>query len=207
MSNEDLESSETVEETEDLYLSTEDETGASDSANSSDDSTDDVTGNTNDSINASLDKIKDPDVLKGMVTRLRHENGNHRRAKKELEKENETLKNWKRNHLKGVQEAEARAVKAEAVAKQHVIKAAALEYGVDDDLIDLIDGSSEDEIWEKASRLADTKREKRVYETPTDTNLFGGRTRGAPVRPPAKSAGSDFFEDLIGRGPAPRRSR
>ena len=204
MSDEDRESSETVEDN-DLDVSNDvNEDVVND--DTSDDS-DDVSGNTNDSINASLDSIKDADVLKGMVTRLRHENGNHRRAKKELEKEVESLKSWKRENLKRVNEANARAEKSDEIARQHIIKAAALEYDVDDDLIDLIDGKTVDEIWDKASRLANTKKEKRTYETPTDPTLFGGRSRGVPVGPQPKTAGTDFFEDLMGRGPEPRRRK
>jgi hypothetical protein len=200
MSDEDRESTETVGE-EVLDTSTDTDTSAT---TETEDELEEVAGNTNDSINASLDAIKDTDILKGMVTRLRHENGNHRRAKKELEKEVEGLKSWKRDNLKKVSEADARAAHADEVARQHIIKAAALEYDVDDDLIDLIDGKTVDEIWDKASRLANTKKEMRTYETPTDTTLFGGKSRGTPVGPQPKTAGTDFFEELMGRGPAPR---
>lgn len=206
MSDEDRESSGTeevgTEETQEVEESVNVTTATTDSPEEDDD--DGVTGNTNDAINAPLGAVTDPDILKSMVTRLRHENGNHRRAKKELEKEVESLKVWKRDNLKKVAEANARAQKSAEMTKQHIIKAAALEYDVDDDLIDLIDGNDADEIYEKASRLQSTRRERRSYETPTDTTLFGGRARGGPVVPQPKTPGTDFFEDLMGRGPSPR---
>lgn len=193
MSEEGRESEETVDVDVDDVSVEETETETE-----NDDSDNDVSGNTNDSINASLDSIKDADVLKGMVTRLRHENGNHRRKNKELEVEVEKLKGWKLNHNKGVAEAQERATKAEAIAKQHVIKSAALEYGVDDDLIDLIDGNSEEEIWAKAEKLANTKKQRASYETPTNIDLFAGRSRGKPLAPKSeKDPGVDFFKDFI----------
>lgn len=191
MSDEDLESTETVEEVDDVTTddSTEDESS-------------EVKGDTNDAIRTPLEGVNDVDVLKGMVTRLRHENGNHRKEKQSLKSENETLKQWRINHNKGVAEAKARADKAEQVAKQYIIKAAAVEYDVDDDLIDLIDGATEEEIWAKAEKLHNTKKRKPAYETPTPTNvdLFAGRSRGRPVAPAKNdAAGAEFLRDLMGR--------
>ena len=158
-----------------------------------------VVGNTDDSINASLDEIVDPTVLKSMVTRLRHENGNHRKQKGELASEVETLRAKTVTYNQKLKEAEERVAQAELVAKTFVIKAAAVEYDVDEDLIDLIDGKTTEEIYEKASRLQETKKRKPAYETPTRVDLFPGRTRGKAVKPAEKDSGGEFFRDFMGQ--------
>lgn len=192
-------SDDTQEVTEDVENVDENVDSGTDSDSGDASQDQEVKGNTNDSINSSLEDITDVDVLKGMITRLRHENGNHRKEKQSLKTEVDSLKQWKLNHNKGVSEAQARATKAEQVAKQYVIKAAALEYQVDEDLIDLIDGKTEEEIWAKAEKLANTKKQRRSYEEPTPTNvdLFGGR-RGEPVKPPQKNPGGDWLKDFMG---------
>jgi hypothetical protein len=157
-----------------------------------------ITGDTNDAINASLDGVDDPSVLKGMVTRLRHENGNHRKRNTELRDEKEKLEAWKLAHNKGVAEANERVKKAEATARQYVIKAALVEYDVDEDLADLVDGKTEEEIWAKAEKLANTKKRKPSWETPTNVDLFPGR-RGSPVESPKKDPGGDWFKDFMGK--------
>jgi hypothetical protein len=155
-----------------------------------------VSGDTNDAINASLDSISDPAVLKGMVTRLRHENGNHRKRNTELNEANAKLEAWKLAHNKSVAEANERTKKAEDTAKQYVIKAALIEYDVDEDLADLVDGKTEEEIWNKAAKLANTKKNKPSWETPTNVDLFGGR-RGTPVEPAKKDPGGDWFKEFM----------
>lgn len=200
MSDEDRESEETNEDVLEDELELDDELDESEGD-------DEVSGNTNDAINANLNKIDDLDVLKGMVTRLRHENGNHRRGKNELAKENEKLKSWKNSNLKRAAEAEARADKAEKIAKQHIIKAAAAEYDVDEEFIDFIDGSTDEEIYEKASKLANTKkrRPKSYDQSAAENPMFGGR-RGNPLMAPKQAAGDDFLRELMGGG-EPRRRR
>lgn len=160
-----------------------------------------VTGNTNDSINASLDELKDADVLKGMITRLRHENGNHRKRNKELVSENETLKAEKAKRMNSVKEAKERAERAEARAKAYVIKLAAEEYGIDEDLIDLVDGATDEEIYARAELLAErlmaTNKRKPDYELPSSFDPFAGR-RGRPVRGQGqKDPGGEYLRDLL----------
>lgn len=136
---------------------------------------------TNDSINMSLDEIDDLDVLKGMVRSLRAENANHRRSKKTLTDEVEGLKAWKVQNVKSVGEAEEKAARADQVAKRYVIKAAAMEYDVDDDLVELINGDTEDEIWAKAEKLANTKKDKgNTARNPLDPGWVPGPTQLMP---------------------------
>lgn len=146
---------------------------------------------TNDAISSSLDEVDDVDVLKGMVKTLRTENGNHRRKNKEVETENAALKAWKMDHLKGVADAEERVAKADQVAKRYVVKAVALEFDIDDDLVDLLDGNTEEEIWAKGEKLANTRKKDSGARNPLDpawvpgpTQLMPGK-RGEPARQPA----------------------
>lgn len=159
-----------------------------------------LTGGTNDSINASLEEIDDVETLKSMVRTLRSENGNHRRKNKTVEEENLALKSWKLDHLKGVADAEDKVMKADQIAKRAVIKAAVLEFDIDEDLVDLISGETEEEIYEKASKLANTRKKggdaaRNPLEpgwVPGPTNLLPGK-RGEPVRKnrqPAEDDGS-----------------
>lgn len=144
---------------------------------------------TNDAINRSIDEIADPDTLKSMVRTLRAENGNHRKKNRALEDENNSLKSWKIDHLKGLADAEDRVAKADGIAKRAVIKAAALEFDIDDDLLDLITGNSEEEIFERASKLANTKKRGNEARNPLEPGWVPGPTqllpgkRGAPIRP------------------------
>lgn len=155
-------------------------------------------GNTNDSILASLDEINDVETLKSMVKTLRSENGNHRRKNKDMESENQALKSWKHDHLRGVADAEEKVAKANNLAKQYVIKAVALEFDIDDDLVDLITGDSEEEIWAKGEKLANTKKKgadsaRNPLEpgwVPGPTQLLPGK-RGEPVRRGPKNDGSN----------------
>ncbi len=157
-----------------------------------------LAGSTNDSINMSLEDVKNVDVLKGMVTRLRHENANHRAAKKELATEVEVLRAEKLKRAKSVQEANERVELAEARTKAYVIKAAATEYDVDEDLYDLIDGDTDEEIFERARRLRDTKVKKPTYEYDSAPTFdpFAGR-RGRSVRPDVRDPGGDYLRDLL----------
>lgn len=160
-----------------------------------DEEEDDVSGNTNDSINAPLDELKDIGVLKSMVTRLRHENGNHRKRNKDLEGENAVLKAEKVKRLNSVKDATERAERAEARAKSYVIKLAAEEYDVDEDFIDFLDGNSDEEIYEKASKLAKTKMRKPAYELPDTLDPFA--KRGRSVSKQRKDAGGEFVRDFF----------
>lgn len=163
-------------------------------------------GNTNDSITASLDEIDDVDTLKNMVRRLRTENGNHRRKNKAQEDDITTLKEFKVRHFKGLAEAEERVEKAEKLARQFVVKAVALEFDIDDDLVDLIDGRTEEEIYEKAEKLANTKKREKVPDArnplepgwvPGPTQLMPGK-RGNPVKPTPQDENqeSEWFNEF-----------
>lgn len=158
-----------------------------------------VSGNTNDSINASLDELKDADVLKGMVVRLRHENGNHRKRNKELQAEVETLKAKEVRRRDSVKEARERAERAENRAKAYLVKLAAEEYGVEEDLFEFLEGAETDEeIFARAERLG-SKAEKKLksYELPASFDPFAGK-RGRPVRPGnQKDPGGDYLRDLL----------
>ncbi len=156
-------------------------------------------GDTNDSINLPLDGVVDVETLKKMVGRLRHENGNRRRAERELEEKVQTLTSWKLNHQNGLTEAEERAEAAEKLARQYVAKAVALEYNIDDDLVEFIQGDTEEEMWAKAEKLANTKGRKgspgKPTKTPTQTDLFPGR-RGTPVGKTGEDESSEWFKDF-----------
>lgn len=156
------------------------------------------TGDTNDAINAPLEGLEDAAVLRGMVTRLRHENGNHRKKNKEVADQAKSLEGWKLAHQKGVAEAEERARVAEAIAHSYVVKAAMQEYDVDEEFyVDIEKHDSEDSIWAAAARLADTKKKKRAYETaPQTAETFAGK-RGKPLQRKTDPAGSDFLTDLM----------
>lgn len=156
----------------------------------------DKTGNTNDSINAPLEGLDDVNVLKGMVVRLRHENANHRKGKQEVVKEVERLKSEKLTRSKAIEKANERVQAAERIAKQYVILAAMREYDVDEDMADLIDGANEEEIFDKAQRLAGTRKPKPSYDTPTNVEMFAGR-RGSPLSKKTESGGGDFLKDLM----------
>lgn len=162
------------------------------------DEDDSPTGNTNDSINAPLEGVEDVNVLKGMVTRLRHENANHRKGKQEAVAEVDRLKADKLARSKTVEKANERVLAAERIAKQYVILAAMREYDVDEEFADLIDGKDEEEIFEKAQRLGGTKKQKPAYtyDTPTNTEMFAGR-RGNPLSKKGDQPGADFLKDLM----------
>jgi len=171
---------------------------ATDNSNSNSDEKKETkrSGNTNDSITASLDDIDDVDTLKNMVRTLRAENGNARRKAKAENEENQALKAWKLDHLRGVADAEERVAKADQVAKRYVIQAAAKEFEVDEDLVDLITGETEEEIWEKAEKLGNTKKKGSDARNPLDpgwvpgpTQLMAGK-RGNPISSSKKDAPS-----------------
>jgi hypothetical protein len=157
---------------------------------------DGVTGDTNDSINAPLEGLDDVNVLKGMVVRLRHENANHRKGKQEVVKERDSLKAEKLTRSKAIEKANERVLAAERIAKQYVILAAMREYDVDEEMADLIDGENEEEIFDKAKRLAGTRKQKPAYDTPTNVDLFAGK-RGNPLTRKTDSGGADFLKDLM----------
>lgn len=190
--SEDVVDDDAVDETNDS--ATDDNSKDSD-VNSNDDNSSDVTGNTNDSITASLEEIKSVDVLKSMVTRLRHENGNHRKRNKEQEKQIESLKTEKVQRSKSVKDATERAERAEAKAHSYVVKAAALEYDVDEDLMDLIEGNTEEEVWAKAEKLANTKKRKPSYELPDTFDPFAKRTKAVDKQ--RKDQGAEYIRDLF----------
>lgn len=149
-------------------------------------------------VTMSLEELNNVEVLKGMITRLRHENGNHRKKNQALAEEAAKLEAWKINHNKTIDEAKAEVSRYRAIAKNYAIKDAAREYNVDEDLIDLIDGETEEEIWAKAQKLQNTKKRKASYEEASDAlELFSGR-RGKPIEPPKKDPGADWLKDVMG---------
>ena len=160
----------------------------------------DVTGNTNDSINTSLDGIKDVDVLKSMVIRLRHENGNHRQRNKEVQIERDKLLSERVKNAEAVVEANERADAAERKARGYMVKFAAEEYSVDEDLIDVLErGSTEEEVFELARRVRDTKKRKPAYETTGAEYDPFTRRQGKPVRPSGgKDPGGEWLRDAFG---------
>jgi uncharacterized membrane-anchored protein len=160
---------------------------------------DEISGNTNDSINSSLDEVKDVGVLKSMVTRLRHENGNHRKRNKELQLERDTLVVERAKRAEAVKEAEEKAAAAEAKARSYMVKFAAEEYNVDEDLLDILErGSTEEEVFSLAAKIRDTKKRKPAYETAETFDPFAKRS-GKPVRPQnqGKDPGGEFMRDLL----------
>lgn len=153
---------------------------------------------TNDAINGSLDEVDDADTLKVMVRTLRAENANARKKNKAIEDELGGLRSWKMDHLKGVADAEEKVAKADQTVKRYIIKAVAKEFEIDDDLIDLVDGNTEEEIWARGEKLANTKKKDSGVRNPLDPGWVPGPTqlmpgkRGNPItRPKDNSASED----------------
>jgi len=155
------------------------------------------TPTTNDAINGSLDEIEDADTLKVMVRSLRAENGNARKKNKAMEEDLASLQAWKMDHLKGVADAEEKVAKADQTVKRYIIKAVAKEFDIDDDLIDLVDGRTEEEIWARGEKLANTKKKDSGARNPLDPGWVPGPTqlmpgkRGNPLNRPTDERGGD----------------
>lgn len=157
---------------------------------------------TNDTINASLDEVDDPDVLKKMVKKLRGEAAKTRTEKNAKEAELTEFRAWKESQMTATEKAEQRAQDAEARLLEVTRDAVAKEFGLDDDLIEFLEGVPEDKLREKAEKLAKTttqaeKNAAAVLPEGSGTNLRPGK-RGTPVGKSAKDTndGSQFFKDF-----------
>lgn len=157
-----------------------------------------VTGNTNDAINASLEDVTDPDVLKKMVKSLRGEAAKHRTEKQANAAKLVEYDEWKTSQLSELDKANQRAELAEAKAVEALRRSVIKEFNIDDDYHEFITGSTEDELTAKAQKFAKlSKGAEDNSVLPAGTaNLRPGK-RGNPVGAQSgKAEDVAFFEGL-----------
>lgn len=162
-----------------------------------------VTGNANDAINASLEDIDDPVLLKKMLKSLRGENAKSRLEKNAKESELTEFRAWKESQMTELEKANARADEAEAKAAEATRRAIIKEFDIDEDLQEFLVGATEDEIRAKAEKLAKRaaatgEGEKGQGVLPAGTTNLRPGKRGTPVGKAKTSAdeGAEFLEDL-----------
>ncbi len=157
-----------------------------------------IVGNTNDAINASLEDVTDPDILKKMVKSLRGEAAKHRTEKQANAAKLVEYDEWKTSQLSELDKANQRAEQAEAKAVEALRRSVIKEFGVEEDYHEFITGSTEDELTAKAQKFAKlSKGAEDNSVLPAGTaNLRPGK-RGAPVGGNnGKSDDVAFFEGL-----------
>lgn len=163
-----------------------------------------VEGNTNDSINASLDDIDDPVVLKKMLKKVRGEAARNRVEKNDVAAKLKEYEDWKDSQRSELEKANKRAEEAEAKVLETLKKSIAKEFDIDEDLQEFLVGSTEDEIRAKAQKLGGRKSSSDTQDDqkgsgalPAGTTLRPG-TRGTPVgkAKTAQDEGADFFAGL-----------
>lgn len=150
---------------------------------------------TDDDTSSVLDAADRDELLKEIV-KLRRENGKRRIKNKEIE---EAAANWQ-THLDAQKSEMDKLIEANALLKTQVDEfnldkmrqSVAKEYGLDPDLADLLVGSDEDEMKDRAERLA-TKLQA-LAKKPTAADLGAGRDRGKPVK--TKST-NEWFGELM----------
>lgn len=141
---------------------------------------------------SSLEAADKEDLLKE-VQKLRRENAKRRTDSKKVE---EAAKKWQEHVDSQKTELERLADRNkeletahEAFQREKLQAKIAKEQGVDPDLADLIVGADEDEMVEKAKRLAEKTSPKKV----TATDLHAGKTAGKT----AEANRMQFLDDLF----------
>ncbi len=136
----------------------------------------------------------DPKVLKQEVEKLRRENAARRVKSKEIE---EAAQKWQ-EHL-DAQKTEAEKMQEQLeglrqenqkLQRQQMQRDVAKEYGVDDDLVEFIDGADLDEMKQKAEKLAAKTSSKK--KSGSASELRAGRSS-----PPPKVTGSSWLKDIM----------
>lgn len=154
---------------------------------------------TNKSINASLDEIDDPDVLKQMVKKLRGENAKTRTEKQANKAELEAFQAWKESQMTELEKAQARAASLEEDLKAKTLALVLRDFELDEDAAEFVDGSSEDEMRAKAEKLAGYAGRTKQSENSTGLvpDLFK-TSAGNPVKT-RKDDGGEFLSWLAQR--------
>lgn len=150
---------------------------------------------TNSSINAPLDEVEDPSVLKDMVKKLRAENAKTRTEKNASKSELEEFKAWKESQMTEAEKLQARLVAAEEKVAAAERRAIISEFNLPEDLAEFVTGT-EDEMRAKAEKLAARVASEATHTAPSVPDAFKV-PGGEPLKPKKKNSGAAFLEDLF----------
>lgn len=137
----------------------------------------------------------DPEVLRREIQKLRRENAAKRTKNKEVEeaaqKWQEHLESQKTETQKMQEQLEGLRQENEKLQKHQQRNDVAKEYGVDDDLVEFINGADLDEMKEQAEKLA-AKTSAKKKRSGSASELHAGKTSAPP-----KQTGSSWLKDIM----------
>lgn len=138
-----------------------------------------ITGSVDDAINAPLDEVDDPNVLRKIARQLRNENKNARLKNKDRDEKLSEYEKWKQSQMSELEKARA---DLEAERKSHrdtLVESVAHKYGVDDEYREFLVGDTRDELEERAKKLGKLGKSKEEDSGGAAPNLLGGRRGNA----------------------------
>jgi len=138
-----------------------------------------------------------PEELVGYVKTLRAENAKHRTEKNAKEAELTEFRTWKESQKSDIEKANDAAAAAKKENTDLLRKNAGLFYGLDEDLLEFVNGSTPEEIQASAAKLAG--KTAPVQKKTSASDVFAGN-RGEPVGSgpkDTKQLANDYMSQLI----------
>lgn len=165
--------------------------------------TDENSGTDNSGTDGGTQKQLSYEELQAELTKVRREAAGKRVANKELEGELSDFRKWKESQMTELEKAQSRLKETEDSRKADWNDIAQAKFGLEDDDMEFIHGTTKEEILASAKKYAerqgrnagDGEDERPVNRNP---NLFPG-TRGEPVGKNKSSANDILREQLLGR--------
>ncbi len=140
--------------------------------------------------------------LQAELGKVRREAAGKRVANKELESELDAFRKWKESQMTEVEKAQSRLAEIEAERVSDWRDIAATKFGLDDEDMEFIHGSTKAEILASAEKYAKKAGKGKPEEGEStgrgNPNLFPG-TRGTPVGSRATDPNAALRAQLLGR--------
>jgi hypothetical protein len=135
--------------------------------------------------------------LQAELSKTRREAAERRIKNRDAEKELDEYRKWKESQMSETQKAQARLAEIEAERIADYTEIAQSKFGLEDDDLEFLKGSTKAEILASAEKLASRlgrgKSTAETEEVKSNPNLFPG-TRGTPV-----GSGKSDYNDLLRR--------